>query len=64
MTSIAPGWTWEELLPRSHAIETAGMTLRVLNLEAVIESKQAAGRAKDHAALPLLREVLRQRGER
>jgi hypothetical protein len=64
MTSIAPGWAWEDLVPRSRAIETAGMTLRVLDLEAVIESKQAAGRAKDHAALPLLREVLRQRGER
>ena len=63
MTSIAPGWSWEDLVPRSHSIEIAGLSLRVLALEAVIESKQAAGREKDHAALPLLREVLRRRGE-
>jgi hypothetical protein len=36
----------------------------VLDLEAVIESKQATDREKDRAALPLLREVLRQRGKR
>lgn len=62
MTSIAPGWGWSDLLPRSHPLEAAGMKLRVLDLEAVIESKQATGRGKDRAALPLLREVLRQRG--
>jgi hypothetical protein len=61
LTSIQPGWGWAELVPRSHQIETAGMVLRVLDLEAVIESKLATGRGKDHAALPLLREVLRQR---
>jgi len=37
------------------------MTLRVLDLDAVIESKLATGREKDRAALPLLREVLRLR---
>ena len=62
MTSIAPGWGWDDLVPRSHRVEAAGGTLRVLDLEAVIESKLAAGRAKDHAVVPLLREVLRQRG--
>jgi hypothetical protein len=31
----------------------------VLDLAAVIESKEAAGRDKDLAALPLLRETLR-----
>jgi hypothetical protein len=64
MTSIAPGWGWNELVPRSHRLEAAGGTLRVLDLEAVIESKQATDREKDRAALPLLREVLRQRGKR
>lgn len=64
MTSIAPGWAWSELVPRSYRLEAAGATIRVLDLDAVIESKQAAGREKDRAVLPLLREVLRQRGAR
>lgn len=61
MTSIAPGWTWEDLLPRSRQIEIGRLTVRVLALEAVIESKEAAGRDKDRAALPHLREALRLR---
>lgn len=61
LSSIEPGWVWEDLLLRSDPVETEGMTVRVLQLEAVIESKLATGRAKDHAAVPLLREVLRQR---
>jgi hypothetical protein len=36
----------------------------VLALDAVIESKEAAGRDKDRAGLPLLRETLRLRRER
>jgi len=63
LTSIEPGWGWEDLVPRSHQVEIGGMTLQVLDLAAVIESKMATGREKDRAALPLLREVLRQRGE-
>ena len=26
MTSIEPGWDWDDLVPRSHQIETGGMT--------------------------------------
>jgi len=63
LTSIEPGWGWDDLVPRSHRMEIGGMTLRVLDLDAVIESKMAMGREKDRAALPLLREVLRQRGK-
>lgn len=62
LTSIEPGWGWEDLVPRSHRVEIGGMALQVLDLDAVIESKMATGREKDRAALPLLREVLRQRG--
>lgn len=64
MTSIAPGWAWEDLLPRSDPIDLGGVEVRVLALDAVIESKEAAGRDKDHAGLPLLRETLRLRRER
>ena len=59
MVEVAPGWGWEELIARSRQIDVAGMKVRVLVLEAVIESKEALGREKDRAALPLLRETLR-----
>lgn len=59
LTAIAPEQTWSELLPRSHSIEIGSLAVRVLDLEAVIESKEAVGRDKDRAALPLLRETLR-----
>ncbi len=36
-----------------------GAPMTTFDLEAVIESKEAAGRPKDLAALPLLRETLR-----
>jgi hypothetical protein len=62
LTSIEPGWGWGDLVPRSHQVEIGEMKLQVLDLDAVIESKMAMGREKDRAALPLLREVLRQRG--
>lgn len=58
LTSIAPGWVWGDLLSRSQAIELAGRSVRVLDLSAVIESKEAADRPRDRAALPQLREAL------
>jgi hypothetical protein len=64
LTAIAPEQTWGELLPRSHTLEIGGAAVRVLDLDAVIESKEAAGRDKDRAALPLLRETLRLKGLR
>jgi hypothetical protein len=59
MTSIAPDWTWRDLLPRTKSIQIGEAALLVLALDAVIESKEAAGRPKDRAALPQLREALR-----
>ena len=64
LREIGRGQGWSEVLARSHAVELPGLTVRVLDLEAVIESKEAADRPKDRAALPLLRETLRLRRER
>ena len=64
LREIGKGQTWPEVRARSQAMELAGFTVQVLDLEAVIESKEAAGRPKDHAALPLLRETARLRRER
>lgn len=64
LRELGAGVGWEAVLARSHEVVTAGRTIRVLGLEAVIESKEAAGRDKDLAALPLLRETLRMKRER
>jgi len=64
LREIGAGLGWEAVLARSLEIETAGRTLCVLDLETVIESKEAAGRDKDLAALPLLRETLRLKREK
>lgn len=55
---------WAEVHARSRELDLGDLAIRVLDLEAVIESKEAAGREKDLAALPLLRETLRLRRAR
>jgi predicted nucleotidyltransferase len=52
------GWSYEELLPRAKTVRVAGLEVRVLDLAAVIESKEEAGRDKDKAMLPVLRRTL------
>ena len=64
MQRIAPGWTFADVLVRSHPLEIAGMSIRVLDLASVIESKTALGRPKDLAALPVLRNTLEMRERR
>jgi hypothetical protein len=54
---------WPGALLRSHPVELEGRRIRVLDLDAVIESKERADRPKDRAVLPVLRETLRLRGE-
>lgn len=58
MQEIGAGWTYDELLPMARARAVADLTLLVLRLAAVIESKEAAGREKDLAMLPVLRRTL------
>ena len=64
MQEIAPGWRFAEVLARSHPLEIAGMSIRVLDLASVIESKATVGRPKDLAALPVLRNTLEMREKR
>ncbi len=45
-------------------LDIAGTSLLVASLADVIRSKQAAGREKDRAALPLLRKLLSEVSER
>jgi len=64
MREIGRAQGWPEVRARSHAVRLGDLTERVLDLEAVIESKEADNREKDRAALPLLRETLRLRRAR
>lgn len=59
MREIGDGWTYAILLPRSRELDLGRAKVRVLDLDAVIESKQFADRAKDRAVLPVLLETLR-----
>ena len=59
MREIGDGWTYTELLPRSQELDLGSARARVLDLDAVIESKRFANRDKDRAALPVLLETLR-----
>lgn len=59
--------TYDELRSRTVEMPLRGRVVRVLELGAVIESKEEANRPKDLAVLPVLRETLaarRRRGER
>jgi hypothetical protein len=56
---IGEGLRYSDLLARSSLVSLGEVAVRVLNLETVIASKEAANRAKDHAVLPTLRETLR-----
>lgn len=51
--------TFQGLRARSALIDVGGESARVARLEDVIKSKEAAGRPKDLAQLPMLRDTLR-----
>jgi hypothetical protein len=51
--------SFESLRSRSISIDLGGHTAVVATLEDIIASKEAAGRPKDQAQLPILRDTLR-----
>jgi predicted nucleotidyltransferase len=64
MGSVRNALTYPDLLSRSRTHTVRGVEIMVLDLEALIATKEAADRPKDRAVLDLLRETLaeRQRG--
>jgi len=53
---------FEELLPDTSVIEVGeGLRVRLLDLETLIEAKEAVGHEKDPAVLPILRRTLEER---
>lgn len=63
MAEIGDRRTYEDCLARSHREDLGVLQIRVLDLEAVIESKEFSNRPKDLAVLDVLRETLRMRGD-
>lgn len=49
---------YHDLLDRSRVLEVADSRIRVLDLEAIIETKEHANRPKDRYQLPFLRQLL------
>ena len=59
MREIGDGWTYSAVLSRSQEVDLGASRVRILDLDAVIESKRFADRDKDRAVLPILLETLR-----
>ncbi len=58
LTDIDPDLGFESLIEQTVLYEIAEVQVRVLRLEAVIESKVQSDRAKDRAVLPVLKRTL------
>jgi len=58
LASIGNGLTYRDLQERTIWYELGEERIGVLALDAVIETKEYAGRDKDHATLPVLRQTL------
>jgi hypothetical protein len=61
--TVGEGRSYDELTGRTVRFELPGASVEVLDLAAIIELKEALGREKDRAVLPLLRQVLTARGK-
>jgi hypothetical protein len=61
MRQIGAGWSWREVVERSHPLTVEELEVRVLELAAIIESKREANREKDRAMLPVLRRTLEEK---
>lgn len=58
LSTVGHGLTYQDLLDRTLIYELGEHRVRVLELAAVIETKQQANRDKDRAVLPVLRQTL------
>lgn len=56
---VEPGLDFRQLVERSSWVEVEELRIRTLDLDALIESKEATGRDKDRAHLLILRELQR-----
>lgn len=63
LSQIGAGWSFQDLAGRTLLYELGEDRVHVLELSAVIESKEQANRDKDRAALPVLRQTLALKSE-
>lgn len=63
LATIGKGLAYQDLEDRTRDYEVGGLRVRCLTLDAIIESKEQAGRDKDRAALPILRRTLARKTE-
>lgn len=62
--ALAGGRSYDDLLPQTITLSVGeSLSVRVLNLETLIQVKEETGQEKDMAVLPLLRQTLRERRE-
>ena len=61
MQGIGSGWSWDEVVDRSHVLKVGDLEVRVLELASIIESKMAANSDKDRAMLPVLSQTLEEK---
>jgi hypothetical protein len=64
LTTIGAGLTYEAVAERTREYEVGSLLVRCLTLDAIIESKEQAGRDKDLATLPVLRRTLAKKTDR
>ncbi|MDJ0767053.1 MAG: hypothetical protein QNJ97_29025 [Myxococcota bacterium] len=58
LCELSNGQGYEQLLPHTEEMTDAGISLKIITLEKLIEIKAATGRAKDQLILPLLMKLL------
>lgn len=58
--TIGSGRSYEDLLPLCRDLTVGDLTIHVLSLAAVIQTKEEIGHPKDRAVLEILRETLRE----
>lgn len=61
LPTVGAGLAYADLIERTEEYEISGFTVRALNVEALIETKEHAGRSKDKHALLFLKEILEMR---
>jgi len=61
MQRIGPGWSWDEVVERSHTLTVGNLDVQVLDLAFIIESKVATNQDKDRAMLPVLGRTLEEK---
>ncbi len=59
MLRLHGGETYADLAPRTVACEVDDLTLRLIDLPALVAIKSSTGRARDRIVVPLLLDILR-----